>query len=62
MIVEQVVADPIKYQDCIPFIGDLYKSQNTPKPIDSIESMTTDPKILEYSPSQGNYKQDRYSY
>tara|TARA_B100000700_G_C14651979_1_gene672393 strand:- start:17 stop:418 length:402 start_codon:yes stop_codon:yes gene_type:complete len=61
IIVEQVVAAPIKYQDCIPFIGDLYVG-DTPKPKDSIESLTTDPTILEYSPSQNNYKRDRYSY
>ncbi|WP_320663539.1 DUF6554 family protein [Prochlorococcus sp. MIT 1223] len=62
MIVEQVVADTEKYEECIPFLGDLYTSKVTPKPKDSMESMTTDPEILEYSPSKGEYKNDRYSY
>ncbi len=61
IIVEQVVADPIKYEKCIPYLGDLYTSTTTPKPKDSIESMTTDPEILNYSPSQRSYE-DRYSY
>ena len=57
MIVEQVVADQRKYNECTPFLGDLYTSKTTPKPIDSMESMTTDEEILNYSPNQ-----DRYSY
>ena len=62
MIVEQVVADPDKYSECIPYLGDLYTSQTTPKPKDSMESMTTDPEILNYSPSKGEFNDDRYSY
>ena len=60
MIVEQVVADPNKYQNCIAFLGDLYLSNTTPKPQDSLESMTTEEEIIDYSPS--NQVNDRYSY
>ena len=60
LIVENVVADPIKYEQCIPFLGDLYTSKTTPTPKDSLESMTSDPEILNYSPY--NNENDRYSY
>tara|TARA_Y100001968_G_scaffold230176_1_gene212991 strand:- start:871 stop:1296 length:426 start_codon:yes stop_codon:yes gene_type:complete len=65
MIVEQVVADQRKYSECTRFIGDLYTSPTTPKPKDSMESMTTDPEILNYSPSKRKSNimdDDRYSY
>ena len=62
IIVEQVVADQSKYSECTPFLGDLYTSPTTPKPSESMESMTTDPEILNYSPSRKNNDIDRYSY
>ena len=62
MIVEQVVADQNKYSECTQFLGDLYTSETTPKPTESLESMTTDPDILNYSPSNIENNEDRYSY
>ena len=62
MIVEQVVADQNKYRECTPFLGDLYTNPKTPKPTESMESMTTDPEILNYSPSNRKDNVDRYSY
>ena len=61
VIVETVVSDSSKYKECLPFLGDLYRSKLTPAPKDSLESMTTDPEILNYSPSN-TYEDDRYSY
>tara|TARA_Y100001968_G_C19152404_1_gene616809 strand:+ start:259 stop:672 length:414 start_codon:yes stop_codon:yes gene_type:complete len=62
MIVEQVVADQGKYSECTQFLGDLYTSDTTPKPTASMESMTTDEEILNYSPSNRESSPDRYSY
>ena len=57
MIVEQVVANPTKYEGCVSFLGDLYTNKVTTPPKDNIKS---DSKILDSS-SEGVYE-DRYSY
>tara|TARA_Y100001968_G_C19272715_1_gene675092 strand:+ start:596 stop:1000 length:405 start_codon:yes stop_codon:yes gene_type:complete len=58
-IVENVVADPIKYEQCVAFLGDLYKTNITAPPKENNEIITGDSERLNYSPSNGI---DRYSY
>ena len=64
LIVEEVVQDPIKYEDCITYLGDLYTGDSTlinmnddDKSQFQIESST---QSLEKSP-KGKYI-DRYDY
>ena len=59
IIVEQVVADPGKYEECVGFLGDLYQAKDASKK--DIESRSADPRILNNIPSEGKYD-DRYSY
>ena len=39
MIVEEVVQDPTRYEDCISYLGDLYTSETTPKQINSDDAL-----------------------
>ena len=64
LIVEEVVQDPIKYEDCINYLGDLYTGDST-----SIE-MTNDNELIDErklsiedtkKTPKGNYI-DRYNY
>ncbi len=59
IIVQQVVGDPGKYEDCIPYLGELYpKSEEMP----SVEQKSKiNPKTLP-APMQEDYINDRYSY
>ena len=64
LIVEEVVQDPIKYEDCITYLGDLYTGESTSTEINDDgksqfqeESST---QGLEKSP-KGKYI-DRYNY
>ena len=66
-ITEEVVQDPIKYEDCITYLGDLYTGESTPKLIsndketqDLIKELEASTEETEQSP-KGKYV-DRYSY
>ena len=63
-IVEEVVQDPIKYEDCINYLGDLYTGESTSTDvIDNIESadeVKTSVENTEKTP-KGTYI-DRYNY
>ena len=63
-IVEEVVQDPIKYEGCIKYLGDLYTGESTPLEIsnenDLQDKVQTSTESLEKSP-KGTYI-DRYSY
>ena len=64
LIVEEVVQDPIKYEDCINYLGDLYTGEsstlemNTDNELEDEVTSTTE--NTEKSP-KGKYI-DRYSY
>ena len=64
MIVEEVVQDPIKYENCIGFLGDMYADESTSNKLDSDNELQNDKKYssdsLEKSP-KGKYI-DRYNY
>ena len=59
LIVEEVVAAPEKYQDCVPYLGELYKPNN--KQIENIPSLNEEEKSSDSNESKGEYV-DRYSY
>tara|TARA_B100000965_G_scaffold37245_1_gene27501 strand:- start:3407 stop:3832 length:426 start_codon:yes stop_codon:yes gene_type:complete len=62
MIVEEVVQDPTRYEDCINYLGDLYTSDTTPKKVnfdnELDEDITSSIDNTEKSP-KGKYV-DRY--
>ena len=64
MIVEEVVQDPIKYEDCINYLGDLYTDESTLIELDNNNNMQdeveTSSESKEKSP-KGKYV-DRYDY
>ncbi len=57
IIVQQVVGNTEKYDDCIQFLGDLYPK---PKPEDMIPNSTATTNQTEND--KGDYIDDRYSY
>ena len=59
LIVEEVVAAPEKYQDCVPFLGELYIQNN--KQIENIPKINKNEEKSDSSSSKGIYT-DRYSY
>ncbi|MBW3042593.1 DUF6554 family protein [Prochlorococcus marinus] len=58
-IVEEVVQDPIKYEDCINYLGDLYTGDSTPITISNDDKLKDD-KSIEKTPKGMNL--DRYNY
>ena len=63
-IVEEVVQDPIKYEDCIGYLGDLYTGESTPLEISNEDNLQD-----EVDSSLGNIEKtpkginlDRYNY
>ena len=64
LIVEEVVQDPIKYEDCISYLGDLYTGDSTSIEIDKDKRLQDEVKssqeIIEKTPKGINL--DRYSY
>ena len=63
-IVEEVVQDPIKYEDCINYLGDLYTGESTSKEVSNDKALEDDLTLpienTEKSP-KGKYI-DRYDY
>ena len=64
LIVEEVVQDPTKYEDCINYLGDLYTGDSSPKVVSDDQELENEvPSSLdnaEKSP-KGKYI-DRYNY
>ena len=64
-IVEDVVQDPVKYSDCINYLGDLYTGDSSP--LDMEEKINTKEKTeeiienIDESPTKGGYT-DRYNF
>ena len=64
-IVEEVVQDPIKYSDCINYLGDLYTGDSTT--LEMEEEINTEDKTQEINenieelPTKGGYT-DRYNF
>ena len=64
LIVEEVVQDPIKYEGCIKYLGDLYTGESTPLKINNENDLQDEVKTSTESPEKspkGTYI-DRYSY
>ena len=63
-IVEEVVQNPVKYEDCINYLGDLYTGESTSKNLNddkqSNNDVTSTVESTEKVP-KGNYI-DRYNY
>ena len=59
MIVEEVVLDPIKYEGCINYLGDLYTGDTTPKDMNK-DNELQDQEKAKKTP-KGTYI-DRYNY
>ncbi len=63
-IIEEVVQDPVKYEDCINYLGDLYTGESTSKNLNddkqSNNDVTSTVESTEKVP-KGNYI-DRYNY
>ncbi len=64
LIVEEVVQDPIKYEHCINYLGELYSGDSTPAKMSDQneleEDITSSSETTEKSP-KGKYI-DRYNY
>ena len=61
LIVEEVVQDPIKYEDCINYLGDLYTGESTSMNINNDDKLTDGVKSnIEKTPKGMNL--DRYNY
>ncbi len=60
MIVEEVVQDASKYQDCINYLGDLYTGETSSREIKDTDDKPSSFESTEKSP-KGKYI-DRYSY
>tara|TARA_Y100001968_G_scaffold256342_1_gene242663 strand:+ start:188 stop:490 length:303 start_codon:yes stop_codon:yes gene_type:complete len=63
-IVEEVVQDPIKYEDCISYLGDLYTGDSTPITLNNDDELKNEIKSsidnADKTP-KGKYI-DRYNY
>ena len=61
LIVEEVVQAPIKYEDCINYLGDLYTGESTSMNINNDDKLTDGVKSnIEKTPKGMNL--DRYNY
>ena len=61
LIVEEVVQDPIKYEDCINYLGDLYTGDSTSMNINNDDKLKDGVKSnIEKTPKGMNL--DRYNY
>ena len=54
MIVEEVVQDPIKYEDCINYLGDLYTGGSSAKEVTNDNELTSSNESTEKTP-KGKY-------
>jgi len=64
MIVEEVVQDPTRYEDCIDYLGDLYTSEKTSRQVnsdDDLQDETTSSIDNQEKSPKGKYI-DRYDY
>ena len=64
LIVEEVVQDPIKYEDCITYLGDLYKDEPSSMAISEDNQLNDEaksPKETSEKSPKGQYI-DRYNY
>ena len=62
MIVEEVVQDPIKYEDCINYLGDLYTGESTPIEMDNELENDIKPSIDSRKKSPKGAYIDPYNY
>ena len=60
LIVEEVVQDPTKYEDCISYLGDLYTGESTSIEIGNDNKFQDEVESVEKSPKGMNL--DRYNY
>ena len=64
-IVEAVVQDPVKYSDCINYLGDLYTGESTPLEIEEKLNTQEQPEEnienSDETPTKGGYT-DRYNF
>ena len=63
-IIEEVVQDPTKYEDCTAYLGDLYTSETTSKQINSDDTLQNETTSAIDNPEKspkGKYI-DRYDY
>ncbi len=62
-IVEEVVQDPIKYEDCITYLGDLYTGESTSIELDNNDLENQSKSTMENTEKspKGKYI-DRYNY
>ena len=64
LIVEEVVQDPSKYEDCINYLGDLYTGDSSPIEVNSANELENEVNSLNESSEKrpkGKYI-DRYDY
>ena len=64
LIVEEVVQDPIKYEDCITYLGDLYTGESTSSEINEKSQLQNEIKssnVNQEKTPKGTYI-DRYNY
>ena len=64
LIVEEVVQDPIKYEDCINYLGDLYTGESSTTEINTenkLEDEVTSPTENTEKSPKGKYI-DRFNY
>ncbi len=60
MIVEEVVQDPTRYEDCINYLGDLYTSESTSQSLNSDNELEDNPIESTEKTPKGKYL-DRYN-
>ena len=60
MIVEEVVQDPTRYEDCINYLGDLYTSESTSQSPNSDNELENAPLESKEKTPKGKYL-DRYN-
>ncbi len=62
LIVEEVVQDPVKYQDCISYLGDLYTGDSSSIKIDNDKGLENDLSTTMESQEKSPKGIDRYDY
>ena len=60
MIVEEVVQDPARYENCINYLGDLYTNESTSQSLDSVNELGDTPIENAEKTPKGKYV-DRYN-
>ena len=60
MIVEEVVQDPTRYENCINYLGDLYTNKSTSQSLDSVNELGDTPIENTEKTPKGKYL-DRYN-